>query len=154
VTTHSPARIIAKHLIDEDLAADPTVSPLGEFPVYVSYMPDTTDIPAEAIAVTDTEGVKDGRYMEGPNVGHPGVQIRIRAQGYEEGWQKAQEIAALLEAAAGVSVTVSGTTYTLHNASQSSPVLSLGMGVGQEGRTNRRFNFAINYLLTVSQVGA
>ena len=140
---HSPARILAQLLVDQGLVTAHDAG--GAWPVYTGVLPDGSGIPDDAVAVYDVAGVKDGRLLSGPGVGHPGVTVRVRSIGYAAGWAKGQEIAAALEAVARAGVTIETTDYVIQNASPTAPLLHTGFE--RRGQARRPL-FSLNYLLT------
>ena len=68
----SPALILATYLISQGLVSDPVGSG-GDWPLFISKMPETEDVPTDCIAIYDTLGLKDGRLMIGPVIEHYGL---------------------------------------------------------------------------------
>lgn len=143
---YSPAYIIAQFLIDEDIFIAPSSS--GNWPLFVGLLPDDQDIDHDIAACMDTESVKDGRISEdGENIFHYGFQIIIRAEAYNTGYAKAQEVATALEEINRDEVTISTKTYRLDNVTQTTGVVV----VGQEEGSKRRELFSINFLVTLKE---
>lgn len=139
----SPAEILRFFLIGEALVDDPGVSS-PTWPAFLSHEPDAPD---ECVTLTDTVGVKDGRLMEGSNILHHGVQVRVRSKTFSAGWTLMGQVAAALEAVVGEVVSPSsGENYTLANVSQQGPINFIGL---EEG-TKRRFLFTLNFLITIN----
>lgn len=144
--THSPAEILQRYLIDEaKLAADVEVN---VWPCFISTMPDGPRVADDCICVKDTTGMRNGRLMDGPNIYHHGVQIRVRCRNYLDGWAKAKAIESTLSAVARDTVVIDDSTYRLDNISQTSPVLPMG----EEQGTKKRQLFSINILMSVKEV--
>ena len=141
---HSQADIVAQLLIRDAVGVDPDVSPLGAWPVYVGGEPNTPD---NCLTVYDTVGTDDGSFMvNGELFSHEGVQIRIRAKDHRTGWTKADSIQIhLAKEVLDDAVTVSGTTYLIHNFSRISRVLVLG----KDAPTSKRSLFTLNALVSV-----
>lgn len=143
----SPAEILAKYLQDILTVDDPTRS--NQWPIYISHMPDGDDAPGDCVAIYDTTGFLDGRYMEtGQVVEHPGVQIKVRATDYGTGWAKAKEIATDFRQIRKTEVVLEGITYKVHSITSRTPILVLGV----EGGTNRRELFSINFTTTLEEI--
>lgn len=145
---HSQADIVAQLLIRDSIGADPDVSPLGSWPVYVSGEPNTPD---NCLTVYDTAGVDDGSSMiDGELFAHEGIQVRVRAKDHRTGWTKADAIQTwMAESVYDEITTVAGadgsTTYLVHNFSRIGRVLALG----KDAPTSKRSLFTVNALVTV-----
>jgi len=148
ISSISPAKIIARYL--QNLAGN--LPPSATWPVFYNAMPDgnSKGVPDDCIAVYDTTGLADGRYLRGgiaSEIDHPGIQIRVRATDPDAAWAKAQLIADLMAEVSSTQVNVDGSIYTVIATSQSSPVVS----IGQERRGDRRREIVtLNYLTTFS----
>lgn len=142
--SHSPADIVAQLLIRDSIGADPDVSPLGSWPVYVGGEPNTPD---NCLTVYDTAGSDDGSSMiDGELFGHSGVQIRIRAKDHRTGWTKADALQThLAEGVLDEIVTVQSTTYLVHCFARIGDVLALG----KDAPTSKRSLFTVNALVSV-----
>ena len=137
----SPADIIRELcgiLLHTDVAGSPVT-----WPGYVGFLP---DFPAEAAGFYDEKGVDDGRLMSGTKIEHDGIQIVIRSPVYQDGWNKAMDIALALDIQNNVSVdVVSDTEYIVVNVSRIGTVLSVGVDA-KDGQ--RRHYFTINAKMT------
>lgn len=143
-----PSVIMSDFLIDQGVLGDPLASSLS-YPLYTSSLPDGDNIPDDAAAVYDSVGIKDGRLMSGPNIFHHGFQIVVRSEDYQTGWDKAEAVAAVLEAVKNTSHTMGGSggnAYTLNSVSQATPPIPFN----EEG-TKRRFLFTLNFLVTITE---
>lgn len=110
--------------------------------VYVSAEPPEPD---RVITVYDTSGTLEDRLQRSGRVpSHPGVQVRVRAESYPIGWDKAVAVATILDAIHNTSITVDGTAYVVQVAKRTTDVLPLGMEVG-----TKRNLFTINARLTI-----
>jgi len=143
---YSPAYIISRYLIGEEILTDPSDS--GSWPVYIGLLPDDNDIPHNAVACIDTAGLRDRRNMDGENLFHHGVQIMLRAEVYNTGYQKAQAIATELEGVDHVNEVISSDTFQLICIDQTTDIVVLG----QEEGTKRRELFSINFLVTLKEI--
>jgi len=143
---HSPAYIIAQHLIDEGLLTDPTGS--GDWPGFVGALPDGEDVDHDAVGCMDTSPIKDGRIMGGESMLHYGVQLLVRADAYNTGYAKAQALMSELESLDDNDVIIGSDTYEINNASTTTGVVVLG----QEEGTKRREMFSVNFLITITEV--
>lgn len=144
----SPASIIAAYIIEE-LNVDMTdPSDKADWPLYISHMPDGSNVKTDCGAIYDTTGTQEERSMTGEWSEHPGIQIRIRSRDYEEGYVKIEDIASALDAIAWVDFEIDDLEYRIFNVSRTSPIASLGVEPG----TRRRFGFTINFLLTIREL--
>lgn len=143
----SPASILAAYIIDElEKMTDP--SDKDNWPLYISSMPDGTNVKTNCGVIYDTTGTADGRLMIGLVPLHPGIQLRIRASSYEVGYAKIEDIASALDEVTNESITIAAGEYEIRNVSRTSPVASLGL---EEG-TKRRYLFTVNFLLTIKKL--
>ncbi len=140
----TPAQIIRKVLIGASLAVDSTTA---AWSIFTSNLPESPDT---AVAVYDTVGTPDGRLMTGERIEHPGIQIRLRTASYPDGWNRAKDIAAVLDAIHNFEVTISVTEkWKLQNVSRTAPIIPLG--IETEG-DRKRHNFSINAIITMSRM--
>ena len=143
----SPASIMAYYIIEELLKmTDP--SDKDDWPLYISHLPDGSNVKTDAGAIYDTTGINDMRSMDGGVPQHPGIQIRIRSRSYETGYAKIEDIANALDEVVNASIEIGVLEYEIQNVSRTSPIVSLGVEPG----TRRRFSFTINFLLTVREL--
>lgn len=134
----SPAEGIRDHLINATAFGDPESSSFT-WPLYISFLPESGY--DDAAAIYDTIGWKDGRQMDGLNVNHPGIQLKVRSRDYMGGWDRLKVACEILEGI--TSITVAG--LTIVNVSQQGPQLFLGL---EEG-TKRRNLFTANFLVSL-----
>jgi len=120
----------------------------GSWPLYISSMPDGEDVKVDCGSIYDTAGVLDGKLSNGKVVQHPGIQLRIRSDDYEQGYAKIEEIALALDDVCWDTVEVGGVTYLLENISRSTPIVPLGSERGYQ----RRFLFTVNFLITLKKI--
>lgn len=135
--------IIRQLLLDLSLAGETN----GSWPIFIAMLPDQ---PNNSLGVYDTSGKIDGRMMRtGEQIEHPGCQILVRANDYEEGMSKAKAIASALDSQMNQIVELaSDRVYKIVSISRPAPILPLG--IGDDDR--QRFHFSINALLTVRQL--
>lgn len=143
VLTDTPAAVIANYITGLALMTVPSAG--GNWPLYISNMPDSPD---NIGAIYNTTPTKDGRSMEGGGVmQHYGVQIGIRCTTEETGWDKCNVIAGQLAAIHNNETILNGDTYTIHNVTIIGGINSLG----QEAGTKRRRIFTMNFLADISK---
>lgn len=140
----SPAFILAQYII-ETLATMSTPTGGEAWPLYVNHLPDKE---SNAGLMSDTPGIKDGRYMIGFTPQKFGVQLLMRSLDNQIGYAKIEDVAADLDAVINVELSLDTGDYVIQNVSRASPVISLGL---EEG-TRRRFLFTVNFLLTMRKV--
>jgi len=147
--THSPATVIAEYLLTESLSsieAPPFVvpAPSTDWCLYISLLPETN--PARAGAVYDTTPQRLRRLLSGEELWAHGIQIKIRSSDYPSGWDKGEEVVALLNTINRSLVFLSPASYEIEYFSQTSRLLSLGQDA------QRRHEFAINGMCVISQI--
>ena len=143
VLTDTPASVIANYITGMALMTVPSAS--GDWPLYVSNLPDQPD---SAGAVLNTTPVKDGRAMQGGGiVQHYGVQITVRSLDEEIGWDKCNILAGQLAAVHNAETILNGDTYIIRNVTMVGGVNSLGVEPG----TKRRRVFTMNFLTDISK---
>lgn len=144
----SPASIMRAYLIENDIGDITDPSDKGDWPLYISHLPDSRSVKTNAGAIYDTTGTSDLRSMTGQGYMHPGIQIRIRSRDYETGYTKIEDIANALDKVSFSTITIGSLEYRIQNVSRSSPIVSLGV----ESGTTRRFHFTVNFLLTIREI--
>jgi len=143
LTYDSPASIIATYLVNEAVMTVPSAS--GDWPLFVSQLPTKPDVVG---AILNTTPVKDGRAMQGGVVfEHFGMQIIIRVNDEETGWDKCSIIAAAMDSIHNDVVTLGDTTYTIDNVSRVGGINSLGV---EQGTVRRRL-FTMNFLTSITE---
>ena len=144
----SPASIMAAYIIEKLDVSMTDPSDKDSWPLYISHLPDGTNVKTDAGAIYDTTGVNDMRSMDGGVPQHPGIQIRIRSRSYETGYTKIEDIGSTLDEVVNASIEIGSLEYEIQNVSRTSPIVSLGVETG----TRRRFSFTINFLLTIREL--
>jgi hypothetical protein len=124
----------------------------GDWVVFVSSFPDAPD---HAIVIYDTQGFPDGRVPSGERIEHPGVSVQLRGLAYLPTWNKANEIARLLDAQKNVAILLpSSNNLTVMNITRTGTILPMGVEIAdvQQGeRARQRYAFSINAVLTIKQ---
>jgi len=144
--TKSPASILADYIINTlNKMSDP--SDETTWPLYIASLPDGPQVATNCGAIYDTSGVQDGRYMVGPVVQHYGVQLRIQSRDYNDAYAKIEDISTALDVVNNVDIIIGSLEFELQNASKSSAITYIGPDTKS---TKRRFNFTVNYLLTIN----
>jgi hypothetical protein len=142
--TASPAQLIAQFLVNQGVGSAPAGA--LAWPISVGFSPDGTGAQDSSITIYDTEGVGDGRILfTGEEINHPGVQVRVRAQAYGDGWGKMVELTHFLALLFRQTLTVGLYDYLVYNAFQVAPPASLG----QEQSAKRRYLSTVNYLISL-----
>ena len=144
ITEYSPAQVIHKLLLDAELISDPRQK--TDWAGFIGSMPDGDNTPDSAIAVYDTAGIKDGRFMRtGETVIHPGINIRVRAVGYPDSRKKAAELFNFLDGVDDVVVEFDvDSSFKVVSFSHTSDITSLG-----EQETRNRHSFTLNGIITI-----
>lgn len=147
--TTSPARVLQKVLIGLGVGSAPTGVASDVWPVYFGSEPDS-GAPDNCITVFNTEGLLGPRRMaDGQQHEYEGVQVRVRSRTHEEGWLKANAVAAALDTdVLDSTAAVDATAFHLADASRTSPVVSLG----KERTVSARNIFTVNAVLTLLQL--
>jgi hypothetical protein len=141
---HSPARILAQWIETSGLGSDP--EGVGDWPCFVNHLPPPDDVATEAIMISDTSGTIVSRLMRNGEVFQNfGVQVWIRSDDQNTGFQKAVAIGVALDTVLRSEIDVEGVTYLLHNALVNSGVLP----VGQD--EDRKYGTALNYSLILTK---
>jgi len=140
----SPASILAAYIRSEETMSDPDDD--DDWPLYISYLPD--EVKTNAGAIYNTQGVKDGRLMEGSVIQYHGIQIKIRSDAHDTGWAKIEDISNDLDLINREEIKVDSEDYLIHNVNRIGSIISLGTEPG----TKKRQLFTINFLVTLSRV--
>ena len=144
----TPAYILASYIIEENIGSMTDPADSGDWPLYISYMPDGFDIETDCGSIYDTSGIKDGRLMIGPVIEHYGIQLKIRSDVHITGWSKAEAIASALDGVVDDLIEINSVEYRIYNIKRTGPVISLGMELGTKGRRL----FTVNFLVTLKRV--
>jgi len=119
---HSPADIVCAYLVAQELGSFPEDA--SAWPISV---PNELLTPNNTITIRGTAGLSDGRLqLNGEVQNHEGIQIRVRSSKYTSGYTKANAIKVAIDGAYAESVTIDGTSYTLHNISRTTDIIELG----------------------------
>ena len=139
--------ILAAYIIN-DLSLMTVPSGEGDWPLYISSMPDGDAVETNCGAIYDTTGVRDEKLSNGEVIQYPGIQLRIRSDDYEVGYAKIEAITLALDDICWDTIVVGGDTYLLQNISRATPVVPLGSERGYK----RRFLFTVNFLCTLRKI--
>ena len=142
----SPAVIMTAYVI-EKLAKMTDPSDRDDWPLYATHLPDGKNVKTNVGAIFDTPGTQDRRSMTGEWPEHPGIQLRIRARNSPEGYAKTEDVASTLDKVAFGGITIGVLEYRIQNVRRTSTVVSLGLEPEK-----RRFNFTVNFLLTIREL--
>lgn len=148
--THSPARVVAKLLVDMGQASDGTAASPGTWPAFWGKERDTPD---ECMTLRDTaprEHARDawpGGYLQ-----DEGVQLRVRSRTHAVGWAKGSAVLEALNSVAHQTVTVTdpgqpARSYDVWTVDRQGGLIHLG----KETPTSARDVFTANLLVTVRQ---
>lgn len=148
--THSPADVLRWLLIAKGVGSDPTIQPLGNWPIYAADEPDGIGVPDNVITVYDTDGTDEGRIMiDGEPQGHNGFQVRVRASDHKTGYAKIDEVWTVLgKEIYDDAVILDGIVYLVHSANKIGDPIPLGKEVGE---TKRRL-FVLNAVLSLKTI--
>ena len=140
----SPSSILTAYLIDilDDFSR---LNTGGDYPLYISHLPDVEDICA---ACFDTDGILDSKDMGGGTSVHQGVQLRVRNRDYETGRNKIDSVAGKLDMIHSVEITSDSYTFELINANRTTSIVYIGTGPNRK----RNYDFTVNYLLTIKEL--
>lgn len=142
---YSAARWLQKYLIDHSVGTDPDTDPIGEWPIFLDGMPDGAGTPNGAIALYDTVGRKQGRYMRGgKTILFPGVMAHVRDVLRDDAFDKAQQILNTWNALLRAGVTIDSSSVTIQAVTVTGNILSLGEMPGDV----RRFGFSLNAIVS------
>lgn len=145
----SPSAILKKFFIDQLVFGDPTAGTLV-WPIYDSFLPDEPLVPDSAAAITDTDGLKDGRIMKtGESIMHQGLQLLVRSQDKTDAWTQIDKAKSYLDAIQMTSVSVGLQTYTVWSVTLLAPPMFIGIEPG----TKRRRLYSLNMRTTIVAVG-
>lgn len=139
----SPAKIMAKLLVDLTLGTTPPTPPaMGDpWPVYYDNEPSK---PNELIAVNDTSGIVFKGDSHGGRNEHHGLQILVRGGTHDIGWPKADAVKHAMDQFKTIApriVTVGDNEYCVGQIRRTGGIMRLG----PEGNTTRR-RYTINVL--------
>lgn len=144
---HSPADVIRRLLIALGHGADPPESDVtSTWPITVGGDP---SVPDRLITLVDTAGKDSGRTMtDGEVQEHHGIQIQVRSPDYQDGYDKAREVAVGLDGVYWRTVSIGSSTYEVQSVGRTGDVVYSG----KEFLKTKRALFTINALVMVRQV--
>ncbi len=146
VTENTPSSILAKYLIDT-LAVFVNPGDSGDWPLYISSLPDGIDVPFESAAVYDTTPLVDGKLMNGTLVEAYGIQLHVRSSLYETGYRKLAGAVKTLAGVHGVDVTMPNSyVYEIVNVGVASDAVYIGPD------EKKRCHFTANLILKLRTV--
>ena len=140
----SPASILAAYIISKETMSNPADN--SDWPLYVSYLPDGVN--DNAGAIYNTQGIKDGRLMEGQVIEHYGLQIKIRSDIHNTAWDKIEDISNDLDLINREEITVDFIDYLIHSVDRIGSIITLGTEPG----TKKRQLFTLNFLVTLYRI--
>lgn len=133
----SAAEVIAAYLRAREASNE------TRWPVYVGTTPASK---VKTITVYDTPGKIDGNSLhDGDVFQHNGIQIKVEATSHPVAYQKASSLFEDLSSVGGIPVEKDDLSFTLHSATPTSPVLTLG-----QGGPNRGSGFTFNLVVSIS----
>lgn len=141
---NTPAEILRSFLIKDTVVEDHTGSSWPS--VYGFFPDDKADFSQDAVCFYDQDGPKEVKQMNGSIVERPHVLIQVRAANYGDGYKKAVAIKRIVDSYVSVFTSVDNTYYLIENAKRTSTIIPMGQDIG----TKRRFLFALNYELLIS----
>ena len=155
------SKVVRQILIDGSLgqsggSVSGTTGSSSDWPIFASNTP---DLPDNVVVVKDTSGIQQGRItVDGSEVYRPGIQILVRCNDYDIGWEKIQRIAIYLdESVLRTTVTVGSTSHFVDAWSRASGPISIGKE--SEGRrletsagTSKRYLFTLNGTLSLDEI--
>ena len=140
----TPASILAYYIINDlEKMSDPSDG--DSWPLFTARLPDGPQVETNCGAVYDTSGIQGSKCMYGTVEVKPGVQLRLRGDDYDECYTKIESIALVLDDVFSVTVTIGSSIYLIQNINRTTPIVYIGTDAG----TKRRFNFTVNYALTL-----
>lgn len=138
-----PSLVIRAILKHYDLVSIPNAPVAGKWPCYTGMLPEggTNNVPRDAVLVSDTQGVKDGKTPRGNIVfERPGVAVIVRSTKYLEGWALANALIGRLDEVLRLGVDANNYLYVIPNVVRG-PLASLGA----DPRANQRqFFFSVD----------
>jgi len=145
--TDSPSLVVQNFMVDNSIFTLPSAA--GDWPLYISSLPDGDNIEDNAGAVSEASPMLDGRlFTSGAMVQHYGISFVVRSIDYETGWQKCLSILTLLVATAQSDISLGANDYLIEAFSVMSGIVYLGVETG----TKRRYLFELTFTVTMRQV--
>ncbi len=129
---NSPAEIIANLLVNKAYGTDPSLN--QTWPIEVADEPDSPD---NVITIYDTGSISSGRSMvDGQQLEHYSIQIRVRSQTHPVGWTKINQIAKGMDENIYLdTVTIGSNVYKVHAISRRGGIFPLGKEYPQSQRS-------------------
>jgi len=140
----SPASILAYYLC-EVLGVMSVPDDEAAWPLFISFMPDTEQSETCGV-VYDVGGNLSGHLSRGGVLEKPGVQIKVRSEDYQDGWQKIIDICANLDEIKYKTVVISDRSYKIYNITRVSNILYIGQD------EQRRFLFTASMTVSLKMI--
>lgn len=141
IVEKSAAAVLAQYLNDQGLGTyQPTEEP---WPLSYGDLPSDPD---DCIAIMDTAGTTQGRTPD-EYVERHGIAVLVRSLLYPDGYAKAANIVATLDAIKRELQVYDGQAYVLHSHVRTTHILH----VGKRRDDNRREHFSVNGLLNIQR---
>ena len=142
---NSPCHILAQYLIETHGSfTEPNES--GAWPLYRTFIPDVAGMIADIASIHDTTPVVEGkRVCDGVISEMSGIQIHIRSDDYDDGYDKLSGVVEDLAKIHGILLTYDSTPYEIVNISVASDVVAIGQD------EKKRYHFTANLLVRIVQ---
>ena len=115
--------------------------------MYVSALPDGDAVPDDACSIYDTAGNRDGSTRDMTNFNY-GIQIRLRAISYQDGWENLWMISRHLCSMGCQEVELEERVFNISSVIQTTQVIPIGV----EDGSKRRFHFTVNLIVSMKEV--
>jgi hypothetical protein len=144
---HSPSSILRKCMLDVETQLNISSEYNEDWYVYVSFTPDSSKSKQNIIALFDMIGKKEAKLSDNTVVEYPGIEIYIRSNDYEDGFEKAKTIETFLDILENKLVEINGIAYTICNVERLAPIASLG----RLENASYMYAFTLNILLNLKR---
>lgn len=141
----SPAKALTLLIINAGLGMSPT-NKNDVWPVFFSGLPDSPNVPDNAICVYDRPGKTQGRNQRtGQVVRFPGFQVKVRSNQYDDAQTKMDTIVTLFDTTLRQTVTNNTESVTIQAITAGQPI-AIGKSPGNRPRDAITLNGILSFV--------
>lgn len=141
-TVRSAAGVLATYMINLGLFVRPGD---GQWPAYVGFLPDASDVEDSAAAIYDSAGEMQGKAMSGAEYQRYGILVRVRGVSDREAWSKMTSVMATMATVGNRRVVFEGGVYFISGMQRLVGIRDEGLDI------KRRSTLSVRFYLTLWQ---
>lgn len=147
---YSQAEILQAAIVDNGWGSDPTITPLGIWPVYKAGEPPSPD---SVVTIYSTQGRVDARVQFGQIAERYGIQVRVRSPDFYTGRSYLEGLKVNLSTnlyryIVSLGSGTSTNQYLIYDCNNFGPIVELG----KEASHSRRNIFTMNCMISYNDI--